>query len=177
MKQLDISKIILGTGNYSDVKKGNTVSITGDGGNAWGYYGPAYKKLAPRLVTYTPYAEKYEKFLKLKQETLELQKYIEFRKRIEDEYIASYYETRLKDLNIEELLVTLEGKFGDNIILLCHEPIEEFCHRRLVADYIELKTGIYIPEVKINNEGIIKKLVPIRYKNRLKRIIDEEVKI
>lgn len=39
-------------------------------------------------------------------------------------------------------------KFGIDTIILCHEPIEKFCHRRLVADYIEIKTGIYIPEVK-----------------------------
>ena len=54
----NLSKVILGTGNYYDVKSGNTVSVTGDGGNAWGYFGPAYKKLAPKLVTYTPYAER-----------------------------------------------------------------------------------------------------------------------
>ena len=34
---MDVSKIILGTGSYSTVLSGNTVSITGDGGNAWGY--------------------------------------------------------------------------------------------------------------------------------------------
>ena len=173
MSQLDISKIILGTGNYNDVKTGNTVSITGDGGNAWGYYGSAYKKLAPRLVTYTPYAEKYEELLALREDALKLEKYIELRKQIEDEYIASYYETRLKDLNIEELLTTLENKFGNNIILLCHEPINEFCHRRLVADYIELQTGIYIAEVKVDNDGMVKKLNPIRYKNRLRQVIND----
>lgn len=102
MDKSKISKIIIGTGNYYDVKNGNTVSITGDGGNAWGYYGPAYKKLAPRLVTYTPYAEKYEELLKLREDVLKLKEYFELRKQIEDEYIASYYETRLKDLNIEE---------------------------------------------------------------------------
>lgn len=177
MQKLELSKIILGTGNYNDVKSGNTVSITGDGGNAWGYYGPAYKKLAPRLVTYTPYAEKYEELLELKKDALNLKEYIQFRKQIEDEYIASYYETRLRNLDVIELLSILESKFGDNIILLCHEPIDEFCHRRLIADYIELKTGIYIPEVQVNNDGIVKKLTPIRYKNRLKRIIDDEVKI
>ena len=56
----NLSKVILGTGNYYDVKSGNTVSVTGDGGNAWGYFGQAYKKLAPKLVTYTPYSEKLE---------------------------------------------------------------------------------------------------------------------
>ena len=173
MNRLDILRIISGTSSYDGMKKGNTVSITGDGGNAWGYYGPAYKKLAPRLVTYTPYAEKYEELLTLREDTSKLKEYIEFRKKIEDEYIRSYYETRLKDLNIEELLTTLENKFGNNIILLCHEPIDEFCHRRLIADYIELETGIYIPEVKADNDGIVKKLIPIRYKNRLKQVIND----
>jgi uncharacterized protein (DUF488 family) len=173
MKQSDVARIILGTGNYSNVNNGNTVSVTGDGGNAWGYFGPSYKKLAPRLITYTPYALKYEELLELKKDALNIKKYIDFRKKIEDEYIESYYETRLKDLDIDELLTTLESKFGDNIILLCHEPVFEFCHRRLIVDYIELQTGLYIPEVEINSEGIVKKLTPIRYKNRLKRVINE----
>ena len=55
-----MKNIILGTGNYNNVKIGNTVSITGDGGNAWGYFGPSYKKLAPRLNTYITYATKIE---------------------------------------------------------------------------------------------------------------------
>ena len=167
----DLSKIILGTGNYYNVKSGNTVSITGDGGNAWGYYGPAYKKLAPKLVTYIPYAEKLEELKKLKEDVSRLKEYLEFRKQIEDEYIRSYYEIRLKDLNVNELLYTLNERFGNEIVLLCHESIDEFCHRRLVADYIELKTGIYIPEVSVDEHGNVKRLIPIRYKNRLKEVI------
>ena len=163
-----MENIILGTGNYYDVKSGNTVSITGDGGNAQGYYGPAYKKLAPKLVTYTPYAEKLDELNKLKED---LNKYKQYRKEIEDEYIESYYDIRLKNLNVNELLEILNKKFGNNIILLCHEPVDEFCHRRLVADYIELKTGMYIPEVKVDENGNIKKLVPIRYKDRLKKVM------
>lgn len=164
-----ISDIILGTGCYENVKSGNTVSITGDGGNAWGYFGPSYKKLAPRLVTYTPYAEKLEELNKLKENAYNLKVYYEYLKKIEDEYIESYYETRLKDLDVFELLEIFEQKFGKQIILLCHEPIDEFCHRRLVADYFELKTGIYIPEVSVDQFGHVKKLKPIRYKNRLKK--------
>lgn len=67
MTKEDAKKIILGTGSYKDVKCGNTVSVTGDGGNAWNYFGPAYKKLAPKLVTYVPYSEKYKKLLELKK--------------------------------------------------------------------------------------------------------------
>ena len=65
---MKVNDIILGTGSYDSVKSGNTVSVTGDGGNAWGYYGPACKKMAPRLVTYLPYAEKLEKLQELKQD-------------------------------------------------------------------------------------------------------------
>jgi len=129
MEKQEVSRIILGTGSYSSVKSGNTISVTGDGGNAWGYFGPSYKKLAPRLVTYTPYAEKYQELLKLREDALRLKEYLEMRKRIEDEYIESYYALRLKGLDVEELLYTLRAKFGEDIILLCHEPIEEFCHR------------------------------------------------
>ena len=171
----NLSKIILGTGNYASVKSGNALSVTGDGGNAWGYFGPAYKKLAPKLVTYLPYAEKYQKLIELRSDALRVKEYLELRRQIEDEYIESYYNLRLKNLNVEELLITLYNKFGDNIILLCHEPVEEFCHRRLLADYIELKTGIYIPEIITEENGYIKKINPIRYKNRLNKIMTRNI--
>ena len=164
------TNIILATGSYDTVKNGNTVSVTGNGGNAWGYFGPAYKKLAPKLVTYTPYASKLEELKELKND---LNAYLEFKKQIEDEYIKSYYDIRLKDLDIAELLNTLNEKYGNDIILLCHEPVNEFCHRRLIADYLEIKTGIYIPEVSVDQDGKIKKLNPIRYKDRLNKIMNK----
>ena len=49
----------------------------------------------------------------------------------------------------------------------------------MIADYIELETGIYIPEVSVDEKGNVKKLNPIRYKNRLKKAMkymnDEKV--
>ena len=168
---MHISKIILGTGCYSNINSGNTVSITGDGGNAWGYFGPSYKKLAPRLVTYEKYAERLTKLEQIKQ-TGTKEEYLYYRNLIEDEYIKSYYELRLKDLNPDELLEILYSKFGNNIILLCHEPIDEFCHRRLVADYLELKYGIYIPEiVSYIDDNNYKTDTPIRYKDKLLKLM------
>ena len=163
-----MKNIILGTGNYNNIKCGNTVSVTGDGGNAWGYFGLAYKKLAPRLVTYIPYAEKLEELSKLKNDLIN---YKIYKEQIENEYIKSYYETRLKDLDVKELLYILNEKYGNNIILLCHEDINEFCHRRLIADYIELETGIYIPEISTGENGRLIMHNPIRYKNKLKKLI------
>lgn len=172
MNKDEIKKLILGTGSYETVLSGNTVSITGDGGNAWGYFGPSYKKLAPKLVTYLPYAEMYEELLKMSKDSSE---YRNLRRTIEDEYIKSYYEIRLKDLDLECLLETLREKFGDHIIFLCHEEIEEFCHRRLFADYIELESGVYIPEVSVDKSGFVKKINPIRYKNRLREVMDKDI--
>lgn len=106
----------------------------------------------------------------LKNDLNHYKEYLELRKKIEDEYIESYFETRLKDLDVLKLIEIFKNKFGKDIILLCHEPIEEFCHRRLVADYIELKTGIYIPEIKQENNKI-KELKPIRYKDRLEKYL------
>ena len=162
------TSIILGTGNYENVKTGNTVSITGDGGNAWGYYGPAYKKLAPRLETYLPYARGLEELKSIRTNLLE---YTFRRKKLEEEYIRSYYEIRLKNLDVFELFQQLENRFGRDIILLCHEPVGEFCHRRLVADYIELRTGIYIPEIKVEGDGMIQGMFPTCYKKSLQKLM------
>ena len=166
-----MERIILGTGSYSTVLSGNTVSVTGDGGNAWEYYGNAYKKLAPKLVTYTPYGERLKKLYELKEDITKVKEYLEYRRFIEDEYIKSYYEIRLKDLNVEELFNILYEKFGKDIILLCHEPVDEFCHRRLIADYIELTSGIYIPEISVDKNYNIKELKPISYKERLSKLM------
>lgn len=163
VKENEVKRIILGTGSYDTVKFGNTVSITGDGGNAWNYFGPAYKKLAPRLMTYLLYADALKDLEKIK-DSIPIEEYTKKKRKIEFTYIKSYYETRLKNLEMEDFLKTLEAKFGTNIIFLCHEPVNEFCHRRVLADYIELQTGVYIPEVKImsNDEFTLKR--PLNYK-------------
>ena len=170
LKENEVKRIILGTGSYDTVKFGNTVSITGDGGNAWNYFGPAYKKLAPRLMTYLLYADALKDLEKIK-DSIPLEEYTKKKRKIEFTYIKSYYETRLRNLEIEDFLKTLEAKFGTNIIFLCHEPVNEFCHRRVLADYIELQTGVYIPEVKImsNDEFTLKQ--PLNYKQELKRVM------
>ena len=170
LKENEVKRIILVTGSYDTVKFGNTVSITGDGGNAWNYFGPAYKKLAPRLMTYLLYADALKDLEKIK-DSLPLEEYTKKKRKIEFTYIKSYYETRLRNLEMEDFLKTLEAKFGTNIIFLCHEPVNEFCHRRVLADYIELQTGVYIPEVKImsNDEFTLKQ--PLNYKQELKRVM------
>lgn len=154
--------IIKGTSCYENAKNGNLVSITGDGGNAWGFYGNSYKKMSPRLYLWEYYENNPDNLT-------------------EDElinwYIKEFYELRLKELNINEFLNTLKEKFGEEIILLCHElpgitiNKEHFCHRRLLADYIELETGLVVPELSIDEKGSIKYIDTYDLKSRIKNII------
>lgn len=94
-------------------------------------------------------------------------------------YIKEYFNHRLSKLNTKELLYEFKERFGSEIILLCHElpsnsnivTKKHFCHRRLDADFIELTTGIIIPEISINesSEIIINKQPD--YKPMLKRLM------
>ena len=153
--------IIKGTSSYEKAKSGNLVSITGDGGNAWGFFGNAYKKLSPKLYLWQYYHDNPDD---LSEEDL-----INW-------YIKEYYNLRLKELNAYKLLKTLEEKFGRDIILLCHEPaginlnIKHFCHRRLIADWIELETGLVIPEICIDPSGNIVEQEVYDLKSKIKAL-------
>ena len=144
------------------MKSGKLVSITGDGGNAWGFYGNAYKKMSPRLYLWQYYDQNPDNLT-------------------EDElinwYIKEFYDLRLKDLDSNELINTLNQKFGEEIILLCHELLgteinkTHFCHRRLLADWLELETGIIIPELSISESGIITAEEIYDLKPKIKKLI------
>lgn len=154
--------VIKGTSCYENAKAGNLVSITGDGGNAWGFYGNSYKKMAPKLYLWQYYNDNPDSLRKEK---------------LIDWYIKEFYELRLKKLNPYDLLDSLKQKFGDEIILLCHElpsiklDKTHFCHRRLLADWIELETGIVIPEISIDKTEIVKYQKVYDLKPKIKTLI------
>jgi hypothetical protein len=43
--------------------------------------------------------------------------------------------------------VKVAAEFGMDTVLLCWEPPHVFCHRRMVAEWLEADLGIEIPEV------------------------------
>jgi len=57
-------------------------------------------------------------------------------------YKKAYYEEVLSKLNAREIYEEL----GENAVLLCYEIPEEFCHRHLVAEWLERELGIKITE-------------------------------
>ena len=101
-------------------KHPNAVSIAGKAPH-W-YTGRQYKILAP----------KYHFFKKYKIDGDKLS------------YTQSFYNEVLNKLDPQKVLQDL----GPHAILLCYEKPGDFCHRRLVADWILDKIGITIPELE-----------------------------
>lgn len=64
----------------------------------------------------------------------------------ESKYRQRYYNEVLKGLNPVYVADDLEGK-----ILLCHEKAGEFCHRRIVAEWLEKNLLITVPELGFMN--------------------------
>jgi hypothetical protein len=58
------------------------------------------------------------------------------------EYTQRFYQETLSPLDPGQVFLEL----GEEALLLCFEAPGEFCHRRLVADWLEEALGIKIPE-------------------------------
>lgn len=97
----------------------NAVSIAGKAPG--GYHGREYKKLAPPFWLYKKYKEDWDS----------------------DFYTEVYIREVLGKLDPQEVLKIL----GPNAIILCYETPEKFCHRFLVAKWLQEKTGIEITEI------------------------------
>ncbi len=65
-----------------------------------------------------------------------------------DWFVEKYYETVLSQLNPNEVITDL-SKFGANVVLLCYETPEKFCHRHLAADWLNKNTGADIIEYEL----------------------------
>lgn len=113
------------------------------------YKGDEYKKLAPKWSFYSEWKNGSHKG-------------------DNDYYIKHFKEEVLDKLDPEQVLKELEGFSGvseDNIILLCYEKTGTFCHRHLVADWLNqnIKRDNYVfnvheldldSEVQLPNLGI-----------------------
>ena len=102
----------------------NAISIAGKA-PAW-YIGKEYKLLAPKYWFF----EKYKK------------------DGDEEFYKKQYYEEVLKDLNPSAIYDDL----GQGSVLLCWEKPGEFCHRHLVAEWLQMSLGIDVKEVGEESE-------------------------
>lgn len=95
-----------------------------------GYTGKTYKNLAPK---YSWWREWHDKNLS------------------EQWYTDKYYETVLKVLNPNEVAKQLQ-QMGSDVVLLCFEAPGKFCHRHLVAEWLNTKTNLNVREYQLKNK-------------------------
>ena len=124
------------TGSYEKCKKGNLISISFDRGKSAGFDGKVILDLAPKRYFFDIWRDNIGKIP-------------------EDEntryYIEEYYKHILSKVNIEELL-----KDEKDPILLCYEDSNQFCHRHVLAEYINMKYGIEVPEIEVDEQLQVK---------------------
>ena len=70
----------------------------------------------------------------------------------QESFIARYQEETLSKLSAKQVFNDL----GESAVLLCHEKTGEFCHRHIVAKWLESELSINVPELK-KNKGDIEK--------------------
>ena len=89
---------------------------------------------------------------------------------LEGKYVKEYYDVCLREVWLSTLLKEMMNRFGDSIILVSHEGVNEVSPRRLFADYLELKMGIYIPEIAVYEDGSVEKINPKRFTKSLAKV-------
>jgi uncharacterized protein (DUF488 family) len=118
------------TGNYTDCKARNLISISGDKGKSVGFEGKSLTRLAPKRAFWN---EWHNNIGRIPEE--ENTKF----------YIQEYYKQVLSQVDIEELL-----KDEKDPILLCYERGQDFCHRHVLAEFINIRYGIDVEDLIID---------------------------
>lgn len=144
------------TGNYEECKSGNLISISGDRGKSIGFTGKSIPQLAPKRKFWEIW---HNNIGKIPEE--QNNRY----------YIEEYYKQVLSQIDIEEVL-----KDEKDPILLCYEKEGQFCHRHVLAEFVNLKYGIYVPDISIS-EGleIIEHKKPEYIRQILQKLMEKEV--
>ena len=121
------------TGYWAKIKEYELNHLTPVGISGWspdGYKGKTYKKLAPK---YTWWKEWHDNNLS------------------EQWYTEKYQETVLNVLNPLTVAHDLQS-FGKDVVLLCFETPEKFCHRHLVAKWLNTHTKLNVFEYNLQTK-------------------------
>ena len=65
--------------------------------------------------------------------------------KIDDMEYTSKYLAQLDDIGIDKIIKTIQI-FGNDVVLLCWESPEKFCHRHILADYINRNSDLVVEE-------------------------------
>jgi hypothetical protein len=126
-----LENINIKTSYFANYKKDDAVSIAFSTPN-W-FKGEKYKKLAPPKKLLFDYKSGLVN---------------------EKEYREVYLKDVLNKLNPNEIAKELNNK-----VLLCYEKSEDFCHRKLVAEWLEENLNIKVEEVGVNKTNFVQQVL------------------
>lgn len=128
------------------------VSISGDRGKGKNYDGECFQALAPTRDFWDVWKANKGNVPE-EQNTLF--------------YFTEYYRRVLSKLDPQDVYDQLDGS-----VLLCYEKSHDFCHRHIVAAWLELLLDIEVPEVKSNGGKLEYVQRNAYYKKVLKKIME-----
>ncbi len=155
--------------NKIDLENYKPIAISGDEGRMVVFTGEGMRKLSPY-----PFFRKWKAFEdeienKFKNGLLTKDEYGQLKEKNQQSYIEKFYNIVLKPLDAKEIY----NQLGENAVLLCFEKPTEFCHRFLVAGWLELNLDLQIDELGFeNNDKVIKNKQNL--KEKLKNIIKND---
>ena len=125
------------TSNYKSFINASkvTISISRDCGADAEYIGDTYLDLAPEKTLLKKYHQNIGKIPEYENVM---------------NYITEYWNNVLSKLDPEKVYNDLNNK-----ILLCYERSNEFCHRHVVAAWLEILLEKEIPEIEMNHGKLI----------------------
>lgn len=153
-----------------DKSKYEPIAISGDEGKLVGFVGHTEKRLSP----YT-FFRKWKNNESQLEEALKIgiinkDEFNELKTENQWDYIQNFYNKVLKPLNPQEIFQSL----GENAVLLCFEKPTDFCHRHLVAGWLEMSLGVQIDELGFENDAKVKENKE-NLKQQLAMVMEEEI--
>ncbi len=130
-----------------DIKKYIPVAISGDEGRLVGFQGKAMRELSPYPFYKKWKASEDEIERKLIEHEITIDEYKKLKEISQNHYINKFYNIVLKKLNPKDIADKLE-----NCVMLCFEKPNKFCHRFLVASWLEINLDIKIDEYGFEND-------------------------
>ena len=144
------------TCSYKTIEKIGLLScsISGDRGKDANYSGKCYPALAPKKGFWKIWHNNIGKIPE---------------KENNEYYIKEFYNQVLEPLDPEKVVSDL-GAYA----LLCYEDSEEFCHRHIVAAWLDILLGYKVEEIKHGEKGIEFVSRPPYIKETLEKVMREK---
>ncbi len=150
-----------------DLTQNVPIAISVDSGRLAKFRGKSMKCLSP-----APFFKKWKQIetnidANFKRGDFNKFTYDNLKKSFQAKYVEAFYNKVLKKLEPRKVFDAL----GENTVLLCYEKPTDFCHRFLVAGWLELSLGVVIDEAAHEKDKAVQENKE-SLKNQLKKVME-----